>query len=174
MCDGVANYLKATSCSSCDNLFCDSCIAKHLQTSTTCPRSECQQEFVKKNISKIVKGMLDKIPFRCPGSECGQNVLYNKTAEHKTENGCLVKESRCVLGCSDTNVYKGKAEHREHLKTCRKSAVVCKICSGRETKDNLDQHDHLPGHIEKIAFSKIWTIKSVFTEIHDRQRDTSN
>src|SRR5690349_4259316 len=87
ICTGV--ICEPQQCMNCDNCFCKRCINDWLQKSKTCPMKCTNPSF---KDSRIVKGMLAKLVFRCPVEKCKLEISYEEILHHEDKCEGLITE----------------------------------------------------------------------------------
>ena len=121
-------------CTECEKTFCSECLAR---ANNRCPL-RCTRGYIKK-AHKSVRGLLEKIEFKCFNFQkgCAARVKYTMLEQHPLE--CKFREVTCKYqGCNQTMA---KALIEDHERACEHGPVVCNMCSREVVKSRLDEHE---------------------------------
>ena len=126
-------------------IYCHKCIKKWIDkfgTNAAC--KSCKKIFIRDNIPKLIKNVLNKIKLKCYNSNegCKEIISYESFINHL--NSCQFSLFKCVSR-SDCEFIGIKSELIEHLKTCKNqlsktfnengksifqsASITCPVCS---------------------------------------------
>ncbi len=76
---------------------------------------------------------------------------------------------KCIFGCEDKTLHKGRKEHLDHAKyNCPMVLVVCGKCKTKMLKRNFAGHDCLESLINKIDGQDNHSTAVAFRELKSR------
>ena len=115
----------AKECSSCQSLFCDTCIQPWAQNNDSCPKKCLGNNAVSwNNMHRYVKQDLLGLKFKCSLPECTFTGTYEQALNHFKE--CEHQFLPCRQGCGLGIVGKDMDYHC--MKQCKYFKITCENC----------------------------------------------
>eukprot|EP01016_Furgasonia_blochmanni_P038063 TRINITY_DN4557_c0_g2_i3.p1 TRINITY_DN4557_c0_g2~~TRINITY_DN4557_c0_g2_i3.p1 ORF type:complete len:411 (+),score=70.50 TRINITY_DN4557_c0_g2_i3:124-1356(+) len=130
-------------CSSCDALFCNTCLKPWLRSSNKCP-NRCRARF--KPMNRVVRNMLSRVLVLCRNNEsgCKDEIPYENYLKHLGE--CAYRSVKCPNeGCQEKALV---TKLQEHEQGCQFRLVTCLDCD-EYIKISDESHDCIVDYIMK-------------------------
>jgi len=176
-------------CQNCEELFCENCIDKYIQTNDNCPHCR-NKPFQKQILGRKFKNLLNHLKFRCP-LQCGELFGFADSESHKDSCEKLKDVYQCTL-CEkkmefqeDLKIkHKTQCEqlkiscfyckriisisyYKNHLKTCDEWMDFCQKCNLMVCRKYQDAHTNFfCPHIQNLSL--------LIKKIENSQNDLKN